>query len=500
MTLKATRREWIGLAVLALPCLIYSMDLTVLYLAVPHISADLRPDATELLWIMDIYGFLIAGSLITMGTLGDHIGRRRLLLIGAAAFGLASLLAAFAGSAEELIAARALQGLAGASLAPSTLSLIRNMFHDDRERSFAIGIWVASFSAGGVVGPLIGGAILAFFDWGAIFLINVPIMLLLLVLGPLLLPEYRDPDAGRLDLASAALSMTSVLALIYGLKHLAAGGGIAVAVPAVVAGLLLGWLFVRRQRQLAEPLIDLRLFRLPGFSAALALNVLALFIAFGFLVLVAQYLQLVRGMGPVEAGLWTVPSGLVFVLGSMVGPGLARRWSIGRVLGIGFALNVLAFGLLALAAVQDHFALFFTGYLLFCLGLSPIGALTSDLVVSSAPAEKAGAASAISETSFEFGGALGVALLGSLVAWMYHTGMTGLPADGLTPALAGTARDTLSGAVQAAATLSGDAGNALLEMARQTFLQAVSLTAGVCAVISLLALALTSRLPAPDRR
>ena len=199
----AGRREWIGLGVLALPCLLYSMDLTVLNLAVPHLSADLEPSSTQLLWIVDIYGFLVAGSLITMGTLGDRIGRRRLLLTGAVAFGAASMLAAFSFTAPMLIAARAILGVASATLAPSTLSLLRNMFLDPRERTVAVGVWIASFSAGGALGPLLGGLLLEHFWWGSVFLVNVPVMLLLLALGPRLLPEYRDPNPGRLDPISA---------------------------------------------------------------------------------------------------------------------------------------------------------------------------------------------------------------------------------------------------------------------------------------------------------
>jgi DHA2 family multidrug resistance protein-like MFS transporter len=191
--------------VLALPCLLYSMDLTVLELAVPKLSVDLKPTSYQLLWIMDIYGFLLAGFLITMGTLGDRIGRRRLLLIGPAAFGAASVLAAFSGSAEMLIITRAVLGVGGATLAPSTLSMIRNMFLDPDQRAIAIGVWATSFAAGAAIGPLAGGVLLEFFWWGSVFLLAVPVMALLLVLGPLLLPEFRDPGAGRLDLISAAM-------------------------------------------------------------------------------------------------------------------------------------------------------------------------------------------------------------------------------------------------------------------------------------------------------
>ena len=292
-TPRATRRDWIGLAVIALPCMLYSMDLTVLNLAVPHLSADLEPSAAELLWIVDIYGFLVAGSLITMGTLGDRIGRRRLLLIGAAAFGIGSVLAAFSKSAGMLIATRALLGVAGATLAPSTLSLIRNMFLDAGQRTFAIGVWVTSYSVGGAIGPLLGGVLLQYFWWGSVFLIGVPVMLLLLALGPVLLPEFRDPEAGRLDVLSAALSLAAVLGVLYGLKRLAEGGHGWPPVLAIAAGLALGLAFVRRQGRLADPLIDLRLFRAPGFSGALAAYTLSTFVGFGAYVFIAQYLQLV---------------------------------------------------------------------------------------------------------------------------------------------------------------------------------------------------------------
>ena len=243
---RAGRREWIGLAVIALPCLLYSMDLTVLNLALPSLTADLQPSSSQLLWIVDIYGFLVAGWLIAMGTLGDRIGRRRLLLIGAAAFGLASVLAAFSTSAEMLIATRAVLGIAGATLAPSTLSLIRNMFHDPRQRTFAIGIWATSYSVGGAIGPLLGGVLLEHFWWGSVFLVGVPVMALLLVLGPALLPEFRDPEAGRPDLTSAALSLAAVLAVIYGLKQLAQDGAGWLPALAIVAGLAAGAVFVHR--------------------------------------------------------------------------------------------------------------------------------------------------------------------------------------------------------------------------------------------------------------
>jgi MFS transporter, DHA2 family, multidrug resistance protein len=304
----ARRREWMGLAVIALPCLLYSMDLTVLELAVPKLSADLKPSSSQLLWIMDVYGFLLAGFLLTMGTLGDRIGRRRLLLIGAAAFGVASVLAAFSTSAEMLIATRALLGVAGATLAPATLSLIRNMFVNTEQRAFAIGVWATSFAVGAAIGPLAGGFLLEFFWWRSVFLLAVPVMLLLLVLGPVLLPEYRDPGAGRLDLISAAISLVAVVLMIYGLKQIVQDGVAWLPVLTIAAGLAAGVLFARRQRNLDDPLIDLRLFGEPAFGTSLSAFLLSIFVIAGTFFFVAQYLQLVLRLSPLQAGLWASQS------------------------------------------------------------------------------------------------------------------------------------------------------------------------------------------------
>ena len=463
---KAGRREWIGLAVIALPCLLYSMDLTVLNLAVPHLSADLRPSNSQLLWIVDIYGFLIAGSLITMGTLGDRIGRRRLLLIGAVAFGAASILAAFSTSAEMLIVARALLGVASATLAPSTLSLIRNMFLDPEQRTVAIGVWIASFSAGGAVGPLLGGLLLEHFWWGSVFLVNVPVMLLLLVLGPVLLPEYRDPDAGRLDLTSAALSLIAVLATIYGIKQIAEGGPGWHSSLAILAGLGVAALFVRRQNRLDDPLIDLGLFRSVPFSAALAVNLLGFSVAFGTFLFIAQYLQLVLGMGPLEAGLWTAPSAVGFIVGSQLAPMIVRRTRPAYVMAGGFLVAAAGFGVLAQVGGPHGLAALVTGYVLLSLGLAPVFTLATDLIVGTAPAERAGAAAGIAETSSELGGALGIALLGSVVTAVYRSGVTNAGPSGLPAEAIEAARDSLGGALAAAEQLSGPTGVALAAAAR----------------------------------
>src|SRR5215208_4810796 len=347
---RATRREWIGLGVLALPTVIVTMDLSVLFLAVPKLTQDLQPTSSELLWITDVYGFLIAGSLITMGTIGDRIGRRRLLLIGGAAFALASLAAAFSSSAGMLIAARGLLGVAGATLAPSSLALIRNMFGDPGQRRFAIGVWISCFSAGAAIGPLVGGALLEHFWWGSVFLVNVPVMALLLAAGPALLPESRDPDPGHLDLLSAAVSLASVIAVIYGVTRIAEHGAGLAAALAIVVGVGTGVAFVRRQKQLAYPLIDLRLFRSPMFVAALGAMLVSVFVIAGADLFVAQYLQLGHGSSPFVAGLWLVPGVIALIIGAMVAPLLTRRVRPGLVVSGGLVLA--AVGLIVLAQLS----------------------------------------------------------------------------------------------------------------------------------------------------
>ncbi|MDM0076256.1 MFS transporter [Variovorax sp. J2P1-59] len=484
---KAAAREWIGLAVIALPCLLYSMDLTVLNLAVPHLSAALRPTSAQMLWIVDIYGFMLAGSLITMGTLGDRIGRRKLLLIGAACFGIASVLAAFSTSAEMLIATRALLGVAGATLAPSTLSLIRNMFLDAEERTVAIGIWVASFAVGGAIGPLIGGLLLEHYWWGSVFLVGVPVMALLLVLGPWLLPEYRDEKAGRLDLLSAALSLVAVLAVIYGLKRIAEAGVGALPVGAMAAGVAIGFAFIRRQGKLADPLIDLRLFRAPAFSAALVSNTMGFFVGFAAFLLIAQYLQLVLGLSPLKAGLWSVSSSLAFIVGSNLVPRIVRRVRPGFVVTGGLVLAAAGFGLLARLDRENGLPMLIAGYVTLSLGLSFVFTLAVDMLVGTAPPERAGAASAISETSSELGGALGIAVLGSVIVGVYRHELAQSPLAGVPPAAAEAARSSLGAAADVAAGLAGPAGDRLMEASREAFAQAFETTASISAAVALAA-------------
>jgi DHA2 family multidrug resistance protein-like MFS transporter len=482
---KATRREWLGLAVLALAALMYVMDLTVLHLAVPKMSADLQPSSAELLWIIDIYGFFVAGALITMGSLGDRIGRRRLLLIGAAAFGITSLLCAFSSTPEMLIVSRAALGIAGATLAPSTLSLIFHMFQDPQQRTVAIGVWIGAFSAGSAIGPLLGGIALEYFWWGSVFLIAIPVMVTLLILGPRILPEYRDPEAGRLDLASAIMVVGAVLAVIYGLKQIAQEGPGPLAIGAIVVGLVVGVLWVRRQRQLADPMIDLALFRVPAFNAALVVNFLAIFMAVGYFLFIAQYLQLVADLTPFQAGLLSLPSAIAFIVGSQAAPRIVQRVKPGYLISGGLAFGSLGLLLLTQVGTTNGLLTLVVASVVISLGLAPVFGLTTELIVGSAPPERAGAASGISETGAELGGALGIALLGSVGVAMYRGGLDSTLLTGLPPEAATAARDTLGGAVGVASVLPADTAGPLLAVARDAFVDGMHVAAAIAGVIGL---------------
>jgi len=484
---KAGRREWIGLVVLALAAVVYAMDLTVLHLAVPRISAELKPSTAQLLWIIDIYGFFVAGSLLTMGTLGDRVGRRKMLLIGAAAFSVTSVLAAFSTSPEMLITSRALMGLAGATIGPSTLSLIFNMFREPQQRSVAIGVWISSFSVGSAIGPLLGGVLLEFFWWGSVFLLALPVMALLLVLGPHLLPEYRDPQARRLDLRSAGMSLASVVLVIAGLKQIAQDGPAATPVLAIIAGLVLGTFFVRRQRSLSDPFMDFRLFQIRTFNVALATNVLAVFVVIGYFLFVAQYLQLVLGLSPVQAGMWSLPSALGFMVMSNVAPRIVHRVSPASVLGTCFVLASVGLGTLTQVGALDGLAVIVSASVTISLVLAPVFTLTTELIVGSAPPERAGAASGISETATELGGALGIAILGSIGMAVYRAALEGRLPAGLPAEAAQVALGTLGGALGVARQLSDPLGVALLSAARNGFVQGFHLAAALSAAIAIVA-------------
>src|SRR3954468_8538595 len=412
---RAGAREWAGLAVLAVPCLLVSMDAHVLNLAIPALSTDLRPTNAQLLWIVDSYAFLVAGCLMTMGALGDRVGRRRLLLIGATGFGAASLLAAFATSPGMLIAARVLLGVTGATLMPSTLALIRGMFTDPRQRTTAFGVWTASFALGGVLAPVVAGVLLRHFWWGSVFLFGVPLIAVLLAVGPVLLPGPRDPPAARtelrdreparLDTAGAALSLAGVLGAVYGLKRAVQGGLDPVAGVALVIGLCLVTAFLRRQHRQADPWIDLALFRRRDFSLPLAANALCFFVLYGTQFFTAQYLQLVLGLSALHAGLWTIPSALGYLAGSALAPVAATRLRPAWTLSASLAVTAIGFGLLTQVGPQSGLPFVVAGSVIAALGLAPVYVLTTDLTVAAVPPARSGTASGLLTTTANLGGA-----------------------------------------------------------------------------------------------
>ncbi|KAF0846711.1 MFS transporter [Nocardia caishijiensis] len=481
-------REWSGLALLALPTMLLGLDVTALYLVVPSLAVELNPSATETLWIMDAYGFLIAGLLITMGTLGDRIGRRRLLLIGVAVFAVASVAVAFAPTALWLIVARALLGVAGATLMPSTLSLISTMFTDPGQRASAIGVWATAFGLGMAAGPIVGGVLTAALWWGAVFLIAVPVAVLVLAAAPTLLPERRSP-AGRLDLLSAGLSLVAILPVIYAIKHAASHGLGLTSVAAAAVGAVAAGAFVRRQLRLSEPLLDVRLFTGSTFSAALSVLLIGLVGFGGAMFLVTQYLQLVAGFSPTTAGLWMGPPALAMLVGAIGAPLLARRISPGVVMAATLALSLLGYASLAAADTDSNGAVV-GGFALVYLGLGVIAALGTDIVVGAAPQDRAGSAAALSETVQELGIAAGVALLGSVTTAIYRGGIE-VPSE-LSASAAATYSDSLAGASSLASRISGDA----LEHARTVFtigLNTAAVAAGAAIAIASLACFVTLR-------
>ncbi|WP_166345853.1 MFS transporter [Phytoactinopolyspora limicola] len=485
---KAGPREWIGLAVLALPAMLLTMDLTVLHFAVPHLSADLQPGASQLLWIIDVYGFLIAGFLITMGALGDRIGRRRLLLIGAVVFGAMSLLAAFSTSAEMLIVSRALLGIAGATLMPSTLSLIRSMFADEKQRGFALAVWMMSFIVGGALGPVVGGVLLEWFWWGSVFLLAVPVMALLLLAGPVLLPESRNPDAGRIDLLSVAQSLTAMLLMVYGLKEVAKDGLSASAAGALLLGLAIGVLFVRRQNRLENPLLYLALFSRKSFNAALGAQTFVLFAIGGVQLFFVQYLQLVLDLSPLRAGLWVLPTTAVNIVATMMAPAIASRVRPAWVISVGLAITTVGIGMLTQVDADSGVGLAVVAFAIVSAGFGPTMALGAGLVVGSAPVERAGAASAIQETGGELGMALGLAGLGSVGMAVYRNRIDELLPGGIPAEQADQARETLGAAVAAADQLPVTQAGPMVSAAQEAFIEglhAVAFTsAGIVAVLA----------------
>ncbi|MEO6988847.1 MAG: MFS transporter [Aquihabitans sp.] len=482
---------------LTLPVLIISMDATILGFAVPKLSETLEPSSSQLLWIIDIYSFVLAGLLITMGALGDRVGRRKLLMFGAAGFSVASVLAAFSTTPEMLIASRAMLGIAGATLMPSTLSLIRNVFTDERERQTAIALWAASFALGSALGPIVGGFLLEHYWWGSVFLVGVPTTGLLLIVAPRLVPESRDPKPGPFDATSAALSLITMLPVVYAIKMFAEHGMSPTVVVTAIVGVTAGTAFVRRQRRLSDPMIDVTLFTVPRFRMAVSGNLIAAFGFAGSLYFVTQYLQLVVGMSPMRAGLQLLPAAGASIVFTLLAPVVARRLGPFAVIAIGLSLGGIGFAMLTQVTASGSVALTTAAVIILNAGLGASMTVAIDGILAVIPPERAGAGASVSETAIELGVALGTAVLGSIAANVYRReldGLKGVPAESVK-----ASHDTLGAAIGAADRLGGDLGNVLRNAADAAFVDGFH-TAALTATIAMFAVAswaLRTRLVSP---
>jgi DHA2 family multidrug resistance protein-like MFS transporter len=477
-------RSWLSLVVLTLAVVLLAVDGTVLALAIPSLTADLAPSGTQILWMGDIYSFMIAGLLVTMGNVADRIGRKRLLLIGSVGFGLSSALGAFAPSAELLIGARALLGFFGAMIMPSTLSILRNLFDDPRQRATAIAVWAAGATGGAAIGPLVGGVLLEHFWWGSVFLLNVPVMVIVLVAGLVLLPESRNPAGERIDVRSAVLSVLAIVPIVYAVKHVA-GSGMDASVPvAALVGLVSGVVFVRRQRRLAHPLVDVSLFRVPAFAGAVAAETIAIFAFIGLLFFFSQYLQLVRELSPLRAGLVELPATIASMVVIAVAGAMLTRLGRGRAIAVGMVTSASGLALLALAEGTSGYGLLCLAIAICGLGAGLSTTLATDAVVSAVPKERAGAASSVSETAYELGVALGIAVLGSLQVALYRARLD-LP-EGVTGQVRAAAEDSLAGAASVLHEAGPRAAD-IMVAAQHAFTEAMQVTSVVAAALLVVA-------------
>lgn len=491
----AGANRWVVLLVLCVSLLLVALDATVLHVAVPAVTEDLRPGAIELLWIVDVYPLVCASLLILFGTLGDRIGRRRVLLLGYGLFGVASGVAALAPTAEILILARALLGVGGAMIMPATLSILRQVFPDRRERALAIGVWSAVAAVGAAVGPLLGGFLLEHFWWGAVFLVNIPLMLVSLPVGRILLPESRGDGTGPWDVVGALAAAGGLFGVVLGVKRL--GGGEAPASPFTLLPLLAGaallLFFVRRQRRLPHPLVDLRMFRRPAFSTSVGCIVLAMLALVGLELIAAQYLQLVLGLSPLQTGLRLLPLTIAAMAAGLAGARMLRRFGPRRMVCTGFLLTATAVLTLTAMGATDDAPLLLLGFVLLGFGLeiTLFGAYES--MLSEAPADQAGGAAAIGETSYQLGAGIGIALLGSVMNAAYRPGLRSVP--GVPRHASRAAGQSLGAAYDIAGRLGGGAGAALRRAARDSFVHGLHVTLLVSAGLLLLGAVMALRLP-----
>ncbi|MEU5916430.1 MFS transporter [Streptomyces sp. NPDC047141] len=487
--------RWVVLVVLCVSLLLVALDATILHVAVPSLTEDLRPSATALLWIVDAYPLVCASLLILFGTLGDRVGRRRVLLLGYALFGIASAVAALATDPAVLIAARALLGVGGAMIMPATLSILRTVFPDRRERATAIGVWTATAAIGAATGPVLGGFLVENYWWGSVFLINIPLMALILPLGRRLLPESRGAADGPWDVLGALMAAGGVLGCVLGVKRAGAGDPL-LALPTagpLLLGAALLVLFVRRQKRRPHPLIDMRLFSRAAFTTSVGCIVIGMLALVGLELIAVQYLQLVLGLSPLETGLRLLPLTFAAMAAGATGSYTLRRVGPRRMVGWGFLLTAGAVLLLTLMGQHDRPLLLTAGFVLLGFGLQTTLFSAYESMLSEAPQRSAGGAAAIGETSYQLGAGMGIALLGSVMNAAYAPGLASVPG---VPAEAGrAAANSLGEAYKVADQLGGAAGDALHQAARHSFVTGLHVTLCVSAALLLVGALMARGLP-----
>ncbi|GAB3932376.1 MFS transporter [Kribbella albertanoniae] len=431
ITTARSRSPRLALALLALPSLLIAIDISVLGVALPRMSADLRPSPAELLWMNDIYGFMVGGTMVTMGAVGDRIGRRRLIVICAAVFALASAVAAFSTAPWMIIVTRAVMGLAGAAIMPASMALLGQIFPDPKARVSAMGAYMTCFLLGMAAAPLIGGVMLQYWWWGSVFLLGVPVMVLTLLAAPRLLPESQAQPDTRLDLRSAALCLVSILSLVAALKWAVNGTELWKVVGLGVVGLALGIVFVRRQQTLEHPLVDLSLLRQPGVTRALWVLFLTALLMGGTSIFIAFYLQSVHGLEPLTAALCLIPSTIAMIAASNLGPWLGHRMEPKRVVVGGLAMMAIGFVPFALLPVgESGIGWAICGAVLTTAGIGAAFPFLMNDIISHAPQERAGSAASLAQTANEIGIATGLVILGSLATVVYRAQLSGGSANG----------------------------------------------------------------------
>ncbi|WP_329130388.1 MFS transporter [Streptomyces sp. NBC_01476] len=484
--------RWTVLVLLCVSLLVVALDATVLHVAVPALTEDLHPGGQELLWIVDVYPLIAASLLILFGTLGDRIGRRRVLLTGYALFGAASAAAAFAPGPHALIAARALLGAGGAMIMPATLSILRQVFPDRRERAMAIGLWSAVAAVGAAVGPVLGGFLVEHFWWGSVFLVNIPLMAVMLPLGRLLLPESRGACDGPWDVLGAVTAAAGLLGVVFAVKRIGAGAApmdTSVGVP-LLAGAVLLVLFVRRQRRHPHPLVDVTMFSRIAFSTSVGCIVLAMLALVGLELVAVQYLQLVLGLSPLQTGLRLLPLTFAAMAAGLAGARLLRRFGPRRTVGVGFLLTALAVLTLTGMGQTDRPGLLTAAFVLLGFGLETTLFGAYESMLSEVPAHQAGGAAAIGETSYQLGAGLGIALLGTVMNAAY-----GPHAAGVSSADNAAAGKSLGEAYDVADRLGGGSGAALRQAARHSYVHGMHMTLLVSAVLLVGGACAAMRLP-----